>query len=163
MAEERLLGSRQDCSTRIAMIKCGSQGSDMTIGGLDSSQGDVRAASDCEMMRHKEVHVGKRSHMARHLPSASRFSFTSAQFLFRHEPGGPVIRSYLGRSVRLGRPHQGHRPTTFIASRAFVSRCSWSDNVTSLLFGVISRCSVEDDLDAVEVSVVSWIDSRKTG
>ncbi|MQM05710.1 hypothetical protein Taro_038525 [Colocasia esculenta] len=73
---------------RIAMIECGSRGSDVTVGTLDSSRGDVRAVFDCEMLRHREVHVGKRSHVARHVPSASRFRFTSAQFLFRHEPGG---------------------------------------------------------------------------
>ncbi|MQM18707.1 hypothetical protein Taro_051703 [Colocasia esculenta] len=74
------------------MIEHGSRGGDMTAGAPDSSRGDVRAASDSEMMWHREVHVGKRSHVARHVLLASRFSFTLAQFLFRHEPGGPMIR-----------------------------------------------------------------------
>ncbi|MQL71839.1 hypothetical protein Taro_004152 [Colocasia esculenta] len=54
------------------MIEHGRQGGDVTAGAPDNSQGDVRAASDSEMMWHREVHVGKRSHMARHMPSASR-------------------------------------------------------------------------------------------
>ncbi|MQL98820.1 hypothetical protein Taro_031532 [Colocasia esculenta] len=91
-AEEHLLESRQDRLTRIAMIEHQIRGGDVTVDVPDSSQGDVRAAPDSWMMWHREVHVGKRSHAARHVSSVSRFSFTSAQFLFRHEPGGPMIR-----------------------------------------------------------------------
>ncbi|MQM06190.1 hypothetical protein Taro_039010 [Colocasia esculenta] len=56
------------------MIECESQGNDMTAGALDSSRGDVRAASDSEMMLHREVHVGKCSRVARHVPLESRLA-----------------------------------------------------------------------------------------
>ncbi|MQM13311.1 hypothetical protein Taro_046240 [Colocasia esculenta] len=94
---------------RIAMIEHGSQGGDMTTGAPDSSRGDVsKAASDIEMMWHREVHVGKRSHVARHVPSSSRFIFTSAQFLFRHEPGGPMIWGFphMSGDLEVSRPHR---------------------------------------------------------
>ncbi|MQL94979.1 hypothetical protein Taro_027642 [Colocasia esculenta] len=74
------------------MIERESRRGDVTTGAQDSNRGDVRAVLDSEMMWHREVHVGKRSHVSRHVPSARRFNFTSAQFLFRHEPGGPLIR-----------------------------------------------------------------------
>ncbi|MQM17436.1 hypothetical protein Taro_050407 [Colocasia esculenta] len=90
------------------MIEHGIHGGDVTAGAPDSSRGDVRAASDSEMMWHREVHVGKRSHVARHVPSVSRFSFTSAQFLFRHELGGPMIRGFprMSADLEVSRPHR---------------------------------------------------------
>ncbi|MQL68866.1 hypothetical protein Taro_001157 [Colocasia esculenta] len=54
------------------MIERGSRGGDVTAGAPDNSRDDVRATSDSEMMWHKEVHVGKRSHVARHVRSGAR-------------------------------------------------------------------------------------------